>query len=118
MQKVKSIKNDVDLIFCTAVGSPGYSDWLTYVTEPLHMPLTGGASLTMYSGVQPYIRSGQLQGFLGGLRGAAEYEQLVGIAGEGLAGMDAQSLGHITVIAFIVLGNIGYFVAKKTASKE
>jgi hypothetical protein len=118
MREVKSIKDDVDLIFVTTVGSPGYSDWMTYVSEPLHMPLTGGASLTMYSGVQQYIRSGQLQGFLGGLRGAAEYEQLVDAPGEGLAGMDAQSLGHMTVIAFLVLGNIGYFVSKRTAKKD
>ncbi|HHY45371.1 MAG TPA: hypothetical protein GX512_06650 [Firmicutes bacterium] len=118
MKEVKSIKDDVDLIFCTTVGSPGYSDWMTYVSEPLHIPLTGGASLTMYSGVQPYIRSGQLKGFLGGLRGAAEYEQLVGVPGAGLAGMDAQSLGHITVIVFLILGNVGYFVSKRSAKKE
>lgn len=113
MKQVKSIKDDVDLLFVTTVGSPGYADWMTYVSEPLHKPLTGGASLTMYSGVQHYIRSGQLQGFLGGLRGAAEYEQLVQAPGAGLAGMDAQSLGHMTVITFLILGNIGFFMARK-----
>lgn len=117
MSEVKSIKDDVDLIFCTTVGSPGYGDWMTYVAEPLHKPLTGGASLTMYSGVQQYIRSGQLKGFLGGLRGAAEYEQLVGAPGKGLSGMDAQSLGHITVIVFLALGNIGFFLARKKAKQ-
>ncbi|MBP8613230.1 MAG: hypothetical protein KBI40_00050 [Firmicutes bacterium] len=113
MQEVKSIRNDVDLLFVTTVGSPGYSDWMQYVAEPLHKPLTGGASLTMYSGLQHYVRSGQLKGFLGGLRGAAEYELLVGFPGKGCAGMDAQSLGHITVIVFLILGNIGYFAARK-----
>ncbi|MGE5580130.1 MAG: hypothetical protein ACM3WU_08825 [Bacillota bacterium] len=117
MKEVKSIKDDVDLIFCTTVGSPGYGDWMTYVAEPLHKPLTGGASLTMYSGVQQYIRSGQLQGFLGGLRGAAEYEQLIQAPGKGLSGMDAQSLGHITVIVFLALGNIGFFLARKKAKQ-
>lgn len=113
MKQVKSIDKNVDLLFVTTVGSPGYGQWMTYVAEPLHKPMTGGASLTMYSGVQNYIRSGQLQGFLGGLRGAAEYEQLVNAPGAGLAGMDAQSLGHMTVIAFLVLGNIGFFMARK-----
>ena len=92
MQQVRSIRDDVDLLFVTTVGTPGYSTWMTFVTQPLNKPLTGGASLTMYSGVQHYIRSGQLKGFLGGLRGAAEYEQLVGYPGQGLAGMDAQSM--------------------------
>ncbi len=108
MQRVKSLK-DVDLLFVTTVGSPGYSDWMTYAAEPLKKKLTGGASLTMYSGLQQYIRSGQLTGYLGGMRGAAEYERLVGAPGKGLAGMDSQSLGHILVILLIILGNIGYF---------
>ncbi|HHW17764.1 MAG TPA: hypothetical protein GXX30_02535 [Firmicutes bacterium] len=115
MKEVKSIRNDVDLIFVTTVGTPGYGDWMTYVAEPLGKPLTGGASLTMYSGLQQYIRSGQLKGFLGGLRGAAEYEQLLKAPGKGLAGMDAQSLGHLTVIIFLILGNIGYFASRKKA---
>lgn len=72
----------------------------------------------MYSGLQHYIRSGQLKGFLGGLRGAAEYELLVGAPGKGCAGMDAQSLGHVTIIVFLILGNIGYFAAKKQRQQE
>ena len=117
MQRVKSIKDDVDIIFETTVGSPGYGDWMTYASEPTKVPLTGGASLTMYSGIQQYIRSGQLQGFLGGLRGAAEYELMVGRPAKGCAGMDAQSLGHMTVIAFIILGNIGYFYSRRKAQQ-
>ncbi len=117
MKEVKSIKNDVDIIFSTSVGSPGYSDWMIYITDPLHIPHTGGASLTMYSGVQQYIRSGQLKGYLGGLRGAAEYEQLVHAPGKGLSGMDAQSLGHVTVIVFLILGNIGFFLSGKKAKQ-
>jgi len=115
MEEVKSIKDDVDLIFTTSVGTPGYGQWMEYVAEPLHKPLTGGASLTMYSGMQHYVRSGQLKGCLGGLRGAAEYEQLVGKPGKGLAGMDAQSMAHMTVIVFLILGNIGYLLSKKSA---
>ncbi len=118
MQRVKAIKDDVNLLFVTTVGSPGYHDWMTYVSEPLKIPLTGGASLTMYSGIQQYIRSGQLQGFLGGLRGAAEYERLVGYPGRGLAGMDAQSIGHLTVIIFIVLGNLGFFLSRKAQGRS
>lgn len=117
MQRVKSLK-DVDLLFVTTVGSPGYSDWMTYAAEPLKKKLTGGASLTMYSGLQQYIRSGQLTGYLGGMRGAAEYERLVGAPGKGTAGMDSQSLGHILVIVLIILGNIGYFRSIRNAKAE
>ncbi len=113
MKDVRSFRNDVDLLFTTMVGTPGAFQWIRYIGEPLKIPITGSASLTMYAGVQHYIRSGQLQGYLGGLRGAAEYEQLVGFAGQGLSGMDAQSMGHLTIIIFLIFGNVGYFMKQK-----
>lgn len=118
MANVKSIKKDIAVIFETTVGTPGYADWMTYVAEPTGKPLTGGASLTMYSGVQQYIRSGQLKGFLGGMRGAAEYEKLVGKPGKGSAGMDSQSIGHLIVIGLIIVGNIGYYMQRKAALRK
>jgi hypothetical protein len=33
-------------------------------------------------------------------------------------GMNAQSVAHLLIILFIVLGNIGYFVQKYKKSKE
>jgi hypothetical protein len=37
----------------------------------------------------------------------------VGKPGTAMRGMDAQSLGHIAIIVFIVLGNILYFASRK-----
>ena len=54
----------------------------------------------------------RLKGLLGGLRPAAEYEILLEQPGEAVAMMDAQSAAHITILAFILLGNIAYFVTK------
>jgi hypothetical protein len=54
-----------------------------------------------------------IQGLIGGLQGAAEYEILVNKPGTGVAGMVAQSWAHLLLLGFILLGNLGYFVAKR-----
>lgn len=61
---------------------------------------------------QPYYTSGQFQGIISGLNGAAEYEVLARVPGQGAAGMDAQSMGHVWVVFTIVLGNIAYFATR------
>ena len=61
----------------------------------------------------PYYQAGQLSGLLGGLGGAAKYEARVGVKGNATAGMPAQSMGHLAVIALILMGNVLYVVNKK-----
>ena len=81
--------------------------------RPYGKPVTGGAIGTQISNHQAYVESGQLQGYLGSLRGAAEYEQLLSRPGDATAVMDAQSAAHVFVVLLIVLGNIGEFAAKR-----
>ena len=54
---------------------------------------------------------------MGGVSSAAQYELLCNNPGKGAALMDAQSMGHLLIIVFIVLGNIGYFVMKDKKDK-
>ncbi|MGI6632609.1 MAG: hypothetical protein ACOX5M_06105 [Bacillota bacterium] len=61
---------------------------------------------------EPFIQSGQLAGLLAGLRAAAEFELLMDKPGSAAAGMDAQSMGHMLLILFILFGNLSYFVKK------
>lgn len=61
---------------------------------------------------QPFFTSGQFKGIVSGLNGAAEYELLAKVPGAAIAGMDAQSLGHLWIIAAILLGNISLFLTK------
>ena len=61
----------------------------------------------------PYLNSGQIRGLIGGLKGASEYEQLVLHPDVASFGMAAQSVVHLLIILFIILGNIGYFVLQR-----
>ncbi len=60
-----------------------------------------------------YIKAGQIQGIVGSVRGAAEYELLIGVPGEAAISTDALSFGHIVVLAAIILGNISYHFIEK-----
>jgi hypothetical protein len=54
----------------------------------------------------PFLDSGQLSGMLTGMKGAAEYEQLIGAPGFGLPAMAGQSFAHLYILFLIVLGNL------------
>ena len=47
------------------------------------------------------------------MKGAAEYEELVGAIGMATAGMGAQSMVHLMIIFFIIMGNIAYFIGRR-----
>ena len=69
-----------------------------------------------------YIESGQLSGMLGGMKGAAEYENMieekyhVGGRQRATEGMGAQSIGHLLIMALVIMGNVGYFVTRRKSS--
>ena len=63
------------------------------------------------------LRSGQINGLIGGLRGAAEYESLIGRKGKAVAGMDAQSATHLAIIVLVLICNLFYLSLRRTARR-
>lgn len=94
-------------------GSPGYEAMIRQAVDPMGIRFATGVVTVSGPGAIPFYNSGQLKGLLQGLRGAAEYEVLIGIPGAGASAMDASSLGHMVIIGFILIGNIAYFFSKK-----
>ena len=88
-------------------GSSGLlQPWVEFVHAELRTPIVHGCTGVMESPVYPLLDSGQIQGFMGGLSGAAQYEQLVEKPGKGAEGMAAQSLAHLLVIGLILAANV------------
>jgi hypothetical protein len=102
---------DVDLFIDIATGS--ILPYIQYFQGPYNKPLTGGAIGSQISRYQSYSDAKQIQGYLGSLRGAAEYEQLLEMPGQATASMDAQSAAHLLIAVLIVLGNIGELAVRK-----
>ncbi|MGI6628859.1 MAG: hypothetical protein ACOX4K_11030 [Bacillota bacterium] len=116
MNEIHTI-DDIDLIIC-------YTNWeearwyIQQVQKPYGTPVICGATAITYPGMIPYVSTGQLVGILGGARGGAEYEQLLGQPGKAIASMDAQSMVHGFVILLILIANLSYFARKSKPEVE
>ncbi len=106
---------DVEMIICVSAGYPGIKEWIQQIATRYDTAIGGGVTAVSGPEMYPYIQSGQLVGLLSGMKGAAEYEQLVERPGLGIAGMVAQSSVHVMVVIFIIFANIVYFLEKRRA---
>lgn len=104
--------DDIALMVDIASNSLPFA-WVAYAHEQYNLSVAAGVTAVMATDLYPYWTSGQLVGVINGLKGAAEYEQLVGAPGLGLLGMSSQSICHVLIILFIVLGNVGYFLKRR-----
>lgn len=111
MRGIKTAE-DFALIFQIS-GFQLYEAYIRQVTDPMQVPFLLGLVTVSVPIAAPFVNSGQIQGLLPGLRGAAEYEILIGVPGAAASMMDAQSMGHLVIVGFIALGNLAYILRKK-----
>ena len=77
---------------------------------PFYAAFTAGGEPTWVA----FYNSGNIRGYLSGLRGGAEYELLSGFKAAGIKSMDLQSLTHLYALVVMIVGNIVLFgVGKK-----
>lgn len=112
LQGVQSLR-DLDYALCLGAGNPGVEAWYVFGKDKHKFELGGGSTGVMAPGLYPLLRSGQLNGLIGGLRGAAEYETLIGQKGSAVAGMDAQSATHIAIVVLVAMCNGFYFWSRR-----
>jgi hypothetical protein len=92
--------------------------WIAYFTMPYNKPLVFCPTAVMAAEAYPFLDSGQINGMLNGVIGAAQYETLLGMENEqtyAAAASWALSSAHIFIIALILLGNIGYAATRRRA---
>ena len=92
--------------------------WVSYGQGRFGFPLFFGLTGVMTAQYYPFYGSGQVSGLMGGLLGAAEYEQLADNPGRAKEGMKVQLMAHVVIILFIIMGNVGYFAAKRRQRQE
>jgi hypothetical protein len=119
----KNLKNiqKMDLIVNVSAGTPGSKEWVQYAATPYDIKMVAGTTGVGAPALYPYIPN-QLHGVLGAIKAAAEYEQAMmnryedlqdnDNAQEGLRRMGPQLVGHMLMIALIILGNVIYFTQK------
>ncbi len=120
MRGIDNLRN-MDLIVSVASGYPGLREWIQYAAVPGRIPIIGGAVAVMSPELFPYV-PGQCKGLLAGIKGAAEYEQLLierypqldrPEARTALDRMGPQTAAHFAIMALIVLGNAMYLLERR-----
>lgn len=122
--KVKNLC-DYDFIVSFSAGSPGSKEWVQFAGDQSmthcngkKIKVTTGVTAVQVTELLPYVNSGQLQGILAGLSGAASYESLIGVYGPASRNMTPQSFAHILIVILIIIGNLTYiFLNHKDSSK-
>ncbi|HEX7321100.1 MAG TPA: hypothetical protein VF399_12195 [bacterium] len=111
--------DDLSLVISLSTGEPGFRQWLYYGQSKFGMKVATGVTAVSAADAFPYLNSGQLIGMFGGMKGAAEYETMLAKNGyrmpnqNATKAMDAQSLGHLFIILFIIVGNVGFFLMRR-----
>ena len=120
---IRSIRQ-IKLVFTAATGLIG-EYWITLVNAQSGTPVIIGPTAVSAPKYYAFINSGQLAGMLGGMKGAAEYEQLLAKkypdlgsfykstrAFTAMKGMDAQTGIHAVIVLFILIGNAAFIVSR------
>lgn len=104
---------DVALVVDFAAGNIPFA-WIAYAGERYKQDIATGITAVMATDLYPYLQSDQLIGLINGLKGAAEYENLLKLdpsKAPGMLGMSAQSIAHLLIIFLVIAGNIAYFAS-------
>lgn len=117
MNKVKSLKDVSAVVNIASNAFPRF--WIQYSVTPHKFNFLAGTTAVGAAEYYPYLQTGQLKGLLAGGCGAAEYEALLykeGVLkelGDATTGLGSQSLALFTILGFITLGNIAYFLNRE-----
>ncbi len=120
LQGISSIRS-FDLILNVSAGYPGTKEWVQYAGTPGNIPVAGGCTAVQAPLLYPYYPD-QLLGLMGGIKSAAEYEALLKERHPkfddlrfltALVRMGPQTVTHLVIIFFIVLGNVTFTILRR-----
>lgn len=94
--------------------------WVAFFQSEFHRPqiIHGCTSISIPRNFI-FLDSGQVQGLLEGVAGAAYYQQLLGYQTSAptpaMKNMSGVSIGQIFIVALIILGNLGMYLKSRSA---
>jgi hypothetical protein len=108
---------EIGLIMSFTAGTGGIEAFIN-VAGDHKRPMAAACTSVNIPRFTTYMQTGQLKGMTGGLPGAAEYEELVEYMGRGKEGMAPQSMSHLIIMFFIIIGNIAFIAEQRKAKKK
>ncbi|MBP6875086.1 MAG: hypothetical protein KBD56_03350 [Candidatus Eisenbacteria bacterium] len=120
----------IDLVVSLSTNEIG-EWWVTLVNAQFGVPVAVGSTAVWAPKYFAFLDARQMVGLLAGLKGASEYERLLTASHARLApryeragvytasrAMDAQTIDHALVMALIVLGNVFFFMGRRSRRGE
>ncbi len=105
--------DDIDVVAYLTTAGEVAEGWV-YQAYSRYKKVTCGGWLSMMTpSLKPYYDVGALAGMLDGIRGAAEYEKLLGQPGDAMKTTDVLNLTQVWVLLLVILGNIAYYGERK-----
>jgi hypothetical protein len=104
--------NDLPLVISVADGSLPIH-WAEYANARYKQKIAVACAAVMVTAFKPYFKSGQLIGPAAGIKGAAEYEKILGQKGTAHRRLFAQSTAHLFIIIMVIVANIAAWRRKK-----
>jgi len=117
MRYIKNYKNVGLLVSLSSSDVPKW--WLEFAQNRFGLRVGAGVTSVSASEFYQYLQTGQFSGLMVGMKGAAEYEEMIesnlGIHKRRKASEALPSItyAHLAMIAFIIIGNVGYFIKRR-----
>jgi hypothetical protein len=119
--------NNIGMVVSIA-GSNLPLSWVTYAQTVFGVKIGTGITAVSAADFYPYYsKTRQFSGLLAGMKGAAEYEQLVadgypqsmaGLRRVATERMASQTTAHIAIMLLIIIGNVAFFATRKRKVKS
>lgn len=117
MQRVLNYDQVGLVVAITPLASPLW--YVQFAQTKYGVKVGAGCTAVCAPDFYPYCATGQLSGMMAGMKGAAEYEELVeqkyatGGRLKATEGMASQSAAHVLIMVFVILGNVAYFALRR-----
>ncbi|MBM3316787.1 MAG: hypothetical protein FJY75_02940 [Candidatus Eisenbacteria bacterium] len=120
LEVMRRIRNYADVGIVVAITPLSSPLWYVQFAQTKYGVKVGaGCTAVCAPDFYPYCATGQLSGMMAGMKGAAEYEELVeqkyrtGGRLKATEGMASQSAAHVLIMVFVILGNVAYFAMRR-----
>ena len=91
--------------------------WLGLFEQNNTPPFLFAPTAVMAPTYYPYVDTGQISGMLTGIKGAGDYEGLLGTHSFGTRAAGALSLVYGLIIVLIIVGNVGFYASRAAARR-
>jgi small basic protein len=116
MPVMSGLQSAEDLSLFIGLGHTLYE--IRQIAVPNKLPCLIGALSPSLSDYLPFEEAGVINGLLGGIIGAAEYEYLLEKPGRALAGMDVLSSCQLFLLGVLIIANVFYLYRRFLSKKE